>query len=207
MKKYILGIGAGLALLFLSLVGSGFYFNRVMNLPTGSMANTILPGEKFLVSGFYSEINRGDIMVFKFPPDPKISYIKRVIGLPGETIQIRGQKVFINNQELFEKRVTCEMNYQDEKAPLKEISIEGVGTYSTHHNKDNDPDDSTNSEMKYGVHEPLKIPSGEYFMMGDSRDNSLDSRYWGTVKAKAIEYKAKIIVSSPDDLRLFTDLK
>ena len=67
-------------------------------------------------------------MVFKYPLDPKINYIKRVIGLPGETIQIRGQKVFINDQELFEKRVLDEMNYRDEKAPLKEISSEGVGT-------------------------------------------------------------------------------
>jgi signal peptidase I len=207
MKKIFLGIGVSLALLFLGLVGSGFYFNRIMYLPTGAMSNTIIVGEHILVSGFFSEIRRGDIMIFKFPNDPKIKYCMRVIGLPNETIQIRGQKVYINDQELFEKRIICELSYEGNNRQLKEISVEGSGSYNTYHDKDKSTDDPIPSYIKYGVDQSFKIPAGEYFVMGDSRDNSLDSRSWGTVKTEAMLYKAKKIVSSPSDSRLFTDLK
>jgi signal peptidase I len=204
MKKYLLTVAAILSILFCLYILVGFVFNRVMSVPTGAMANTIIPGELILTSRFYSEIKRGDIMVFKYPGDPKIPYIKRVIGMPGETIQIRGQKVFINNQELQEKRIQCEL-LQDDKAPLREISTEGTGNYSTYHDKD--ADHAVSHQMKYGVNEPLKIPAGEYFVLGDSRENSLDSRYWGTVKANAMLFKARSILTSPVTSRSFTNLK
>ncbi len=205
MKKYLLTIAAILSILFCIFILVGFVFNRVMSVPTGAMANTIIPGELILTSRFYSEIKRGDIMVFKYPGDPKIPYIKRVIGMPGETIQIRGQKVFINDQELKEKRVQCEL-LQDDKAPLKEFSTEGTGNYSTYYDKNREPDDVSH-EMKYGVQAPFTIPAGEYFVLGDSRDNSLDSRFWGTVKADAMLFKARSILSSPVTSRFFTELK
>ena len=205
MKKYLLTIAAILSILFCIFILVGFVFNRVMSVPTGAMANTIIPGELILTSRFYSEIKRGDIMVFKYPGDPKIPYIKRVIGMPGETIQIRGQKVFINYQELKEKRVQCEL-LQDDKAPLKEFSTEGTGNYSTYYDKNREPDDVSH-EMKYGVQAPFTIPAGEYFVLGDSRDNSLDSRFWGTVKADAMLFKARSILSSPVTSRFFTELK
>ncbi len=178
MKKYILGVVVALVL-GVGLILSHLYFNRLVNLPTGGMSNTILPDEKVFSSGLYLEINRGDIMVFKYPKDPKINYIKRIVGMPGETIQIRGQKVFINDKELPEKRVLCELNYHDAKAPLKEISTEGTGSYNTYHDKEKLNNNSLNPEMKFAVDKPFQIPAGEYFVMGDSRDNSLDSRYWG----------------------------
>ena len=205
MKKYFLGVAVILSILFCLFVLVGFVFNRVLSVPTGAMANTIIPGENIVTSRFYSEIKRGDIMVFKFPGDPKIPYIKRVIGMPGESIQIRGQKVFINNQELQEKRVQCEI-LQDDKAPLKEFSTDGTGIYSTYHDKNRELGYASHG-MKYGVQEPFTIPAGEYFVLGDSRDNSLDSRYWGTVKADAMLFKARSIFSSPVDSRNFTDLK
>ncbi len=205
MKKYLFGLGGILLLFFCVFVLVGFVFNRVLSVPTGAMANTIIPGEHIVTSRFYSEIKRGDIMVFKYPGDPKIPYIKRVIGMPGETILIRGQKVFINNQELQEKRVQCEI-LQDDKAPLKEFSTEGTGNYSTYYDKNREPDYASHGK-KYGVKEPFTIPAGEYFVMGDSRDNSLDSRYWGTVKTDAMLFKAKSIFSSPVVSRNLTELK
>ena len=207
MRKYVIGVIGLIALIIFGIVVTGFYFNRILNMPTGSMSNTIIPGEKILVSGFFSQINRGDIMVFKFPKDPKIKYCMRVIGLSGETIEIRGQKVFINNQELIEKRVQTESSYLDDNSPLREFSTEGTGSYNTYHNRVVATDDSLHHQMKFGVQEPFKILVGEYFVMGDSRDNSVDSRFWGTVKANAMQYKAKKIISSPDPIRDFSDLK
>ena len=205
MKKYFLGLFTILTLVFCVYVAVVFVFNRVMNVPTGGMANTIIPDELIVASRFYSEIKRGDIMVFRSPNEPKVPYIKRVIGMPGETILIRGRKVFINDKELREKRILCEL-LQDDKAPLKEFSTEGTGNYSTYYDKNREPDDVSH-EMKYGVQAPFTIPAGEYFVLGDSRDNSLDSRFWGTVKADAMLFKARSILSSPVTSRFFTELK
>lgn len=144
-------------------------------------------------------------MIFKFPADTKIKYCMRVIGLLGEVIQVKGQKVYINNAELSEKRIHCEMDYQDLKAPLKEISAEGSSSYSTYHFSTDE--NASSRQMKFGVNEPYSIPAGEYFVLGDSRDNSLDSRFWGTVKAEAMLFKAIKIISSPDSARNFSDLK
>ncbi|MGH9753612.1 MAG: signal peptidase I [Blastocatellia bacterium] len=88
------------AALFLALAGVGTYFliyHRVVLVPTGAMANTIIPGDRVLCSTHVAEINRGDIVIFKLPTDPKVMYVKRVIGLPGETIQVKGRSVFINS--------------------------------------------------------------------------------------------------------------
>jgi signal peptidase I len=207
MKKYFLGALILLGLAFVGLIVTGFYFNRIMHLPTPGMSNTILVGEQILCTGVFSNINRGDIMIFKYPKDPKINYCMRVIGLPGETIQIRGQKVFINNKELQELRVQCEPSYLDDKSPLREFSTEGSGTYSTYHDRRIKVDDSTIQHMKFGIDAAFQIPAEEYFMMGDSRDNSEDSRYWGTVKTDFMQYKARKIISSPDPIRNFSDLK
>src|SRR5215510_1693106 len=95
------------AALFLALAGIGTYFliyYRIVHVPTGGMANTIIPGDRVLCRTHVGEIKRGDIVIFKLPTDPKVMYVKRVIGLPEETIQVKGHRVFINGKELPEER-------------------------------------------------------------------------------------------------------
>lgn len=113
--------------------------------PTGSMKNTIYPNNKLIASRL-SYINKAperfDIIVFKYPDNEKESFIKRIIGLPGETIEIIDGKVYINNK----------------KIPLSEPYI--------------------TSETPLGNFGPYKIPKNHYFVLGDNRNDSKDSRYW-----------------------------
>jgi signal peptidase I len=165
------------------LTGIFFYGFRVMSLPAGSMANTILPGEKVAATKFYYEIKRGDIIVFKWPKDPNVLYLKRVIGLPGETIEVRGRKVLINTQELPEKRVKVRIspNWFDSHRPLTELAEEGTGSYRVFYSDRtwDSGEDLIILEARYATNGPFQIPTDHYFMLGDCRDNSQDSRFWG----------------------------
>lgn len=186
---------------------------RIVKLPTGSMANTIVPGESVLCLMNGSEIRRGQIVLFKLPTDPKILYLKRVIGLPGDLIQVRGAKVFINGQEFPEARTYIELTNNNGAQP--ELSFnrsEGDGPYRVYYERREADDSPVSGEMgmKYGVTEALQIPSDRYFVMGDCRDNSLDSRYWGTVPRANIIGRALMIVATNDPKRqskLFEPLK
>ena len=117
------------------------------NIPTGSMEKTIMTGDKLFVyrlSYVFRKPKRFDIAVFKFPdapPDHDILYIKRIIGLPGEKIEIKDGRVYIN----------------DSQTPLKDDFVK---------------------EEPLGDYGPYYVPEGSYFMLGDNRNNSLDSRFW-----------------------------
>ena len=171
-----------------------FLFFRIVSVPGGSMANTIIPGDRVLCSIRATQVERGDLIIFKYPPDPRAQYIMRVVGLSGETIQLRGTRVFINSRELPEARTFVELS--DVKGSLKEISSEGEGKYRVYYGKRESDDVNFFSGQKYALSEPFLIPQGQYFVLGDSRDNSFDSRYWGTVPRELITGKALMIVSS-----------
>lgn len=177
---------------------------RSVNVPTGSMENTIHAGDFLLVNKFifgpdegtlatsktpinlnldalipHRPIRRGDIIVFKYPPDPTQNYVKRVIGLPGETIEIRGKRILINKQELPELRTLVEQDPND-KGRLIEQTTEPnpAARYKVFY------EDEFAYELDrqvFGLGQPYKIPDNCYFAMGDNRDNSLDSRVWGPV--------------------------
>lgn len=140
-----IGIAFVLALIITTFIVQGFV------IPTGSMETTIMPHDRVFVNKFiyhFTEPQRGDIIVFKYPVDPSKDYVKRLIGLPGETVEMRNGIVYINNK------------------PLDE-------TYLTRPSSGN-----------YG---PITVEKGHYFMMGDNRDNSEDSRYWGLLPEKNIK--------------------
>lgn len=200
MAKKLLLIGLILAVVaFGAAIVAYFLPFRVFQIPSGSMANTIVPGERVLCVMSVGEVKRGDIVVFKFPQDPKVNYIQRIVGLPGETIQISGTKVLINGQELQEARTFVEL--ENKKGALREFNAEGEGSYRVYYEK-RDPAAALGLPIaKFAVEEPFQIPTGHYFILGDCRDNSLDSRYWGTLPRDLIIGKALMIVATEDQSR------
>ncbi|MCI0420661.1 MAG: signal peptidase I [Acidobacteria bacterium] len=179
--------------LVFSLIFVFFFTNfiaQATQVPTESMKPTILVGDHFFLDKFAfpanypqfvskvlpaREIDRGDIVAFKSPGDPKVPFIKRVIGLPGETLEIRDKTVYINGKEL-------EESYKHFIDP--NVYERGSGIPSDYIVRDN-----------FG---PKVIPPNSYFMMGDNRDNSNDSRYWGVVDGKSVIGKPLFIYWSYD---------
>jgi signal peptidase I len=161
---------------------------QAFKIPTGSMENNLLIGDHLLVNKFVfaptataledmllpiDPIERGDIIVFKYPEDPERDFIKRVIGLPGETLELRNKKVFINGVMLDEPYVQYLFEPSDEE-PAFDFDV----------------------RVTYG---PVTVPDGQYFMMGDNRDNSQDSRYWGFMPGEYIKGKALFVYFSLSD--------
>jgi len=164
---------------------------QAFKIPTGSMENNLLIGDHLLVNKFVfaptmtrlermllpiDPVRRGDILVFKYPQDPERDFIKRVIGLPGETLEVRNKKVYINGKPLEEKYVHF-IFPPEERAP-GDVSFD------------------VSDKRDYG---PVTVPERHYFMMGDNRDNSEDSRYWGFMPADYIKGKALFVYFSFTD--------
>jgi signal peptidase I len=157
---------------------------QAFKIPTGSMENNLLIGDHLLVNKFIfgptplaigravlpvRPIHRGDIVVFKYPDEPDRDFIKRVIGLPGETIELKNKQVYVNG---------------------KPIDEQGYVHFLT-------PPSSAYQEVtSYDVRErfgPVTVPDNKYFVMGDNRDNSQDSRYWGFLPREYVKGKALLI--------------
>lgn len=233
--------------LIMALFGMTFIVQAV-KVPTGSMKNTIWIQDHLLVNKFIfgpdrwnipilpgREIRRGDIVVFKFPKTPETNFVKRVIGLPGDTVEydFSTNSVYINGQPLPERRVFVESQYNDDPSPLVEQQSDpdGQGAQWTAYYYQNDHESvaSTYSEdgAKYATRQPFKVPvkgdpvtdeirsdpqmqriydanndglydTDQYFCMGDNRDNSLDSRFWGTVPRSSIVGRAMFVYWSID---------
>ncbi len=170
---------------------------QAFKIPSGSMEDTLLVGDHILVSKFayglqvpkpamisifgvrvpffethlvraWGSLHRGDIIVFRFPGDRSKDYIKRVIGLPGDTVEVRERVVYVNGR------------------PLNEH-------YAVH--KGNLYGNDTSAGDNFG---PYTVPDGRVFVMGDNRENSYDSRFWGTLPMSDIKGKAFIIYFSWD---------
>ena len=207
------------------------FIGRAVGVPTGSMENTINIGDHFLIDKFIfapgshpfflpqREIRRGDIIVFKYPGDRynpgrdeaskvtpyKDYFIKRVIGLPGETIEVRGANVYINNQLLPEHRVTTRQGIND-KAALEIMNVPPRGqepytVYYSERTMGSPPDISEKPPdiFHFAVEKPYTIPPNNYFVMGDNRDDSADSRAWGTVQADLVIGRALFVFWSYDE--------
>ena len=218
--------------LIMAIFGMTFILQAV-TVPTGSMQNTILIGDYLLVNKFIfapsgnpvpflpqRDIKRGDIIVFKYPGnrvhpekdserDPptvpyQINYVKRVVALPGETVEFRNNQVFINGKLLPEHRI---------------IGVsKGDAALETHEFEPRQPDQNYNvyyseDTMEYvqagrslprtGLEfavpgKPMVVPENQFFVMGDSRDNSEDSRYWGFVPRELVIGQAMFVYWSCD---------
>ena len=208
----------------MALFGMTFIVQAV-KVPTGSMENTITIGDHLLVNKFIfapgeslpflpqREIKQGDIIVFKYPgnrydpkrddrPDNKpitTNYVKRVIGLPGDHIQMNGRNVIVNGKTLPEHRVEAIDN--NDKAPLKIVkaSARKPGeTYDVYYNPDFVEEDYPIFKFA-GDGKEIVVPRGNYFVMGDNRNNSEDSRYWGFVPRDLVIGRAMFVYWSYDE--------
>ena len=200
----VLSLGSvGVATLLVTLV-------KAVRVPTGSMANTIVPGDHLIVIKYLGEIGRGDIVVFKFPRDQSVQYVGRVVGLPQETIEVRERSVYINGSEIPEEKVTVKFDEVTD-SPLEEISSEGSGPYRVFYwprdeaTASRQPNDY--SEATFGTAGPFQIPEGQYFLMGDNRDNSYDSRFYGTVARELIWGESTLVYWSAYDGRILKRLR
>ncbi len=175
---------------------------QAFKIPTGSMEPNLLIGDHLLVNKFVfaptvsraeravlpsADIRRGDIVVFKYPEDPERDFIKRVIGLSGETIELRDRRILVNGRAI------------DEPYSHYLQLPQGVTAGES-------PQDDV--RVRYG---PVLVPAGSVFVMGDNRDNSQDSRYWGFLPKDNIKGKALMIYwsfdSSEGGLNLFTQTR
>ncbi|OCL27057.1 signal peptidase I [Orenia metallireducens] len=164
-KEYLQSIIVALLISFfiITFVVQAFY------IPSGSMLPTLKPGDRIFANKFiyrFREPKRQEIIVFKWPVNPKRRFIKRLIGLPGDEVKIVEGQVYINDKPL-EEDYTLERSYTD----FPEV----------------------------------KVPKGHYFMLGDNRNNSEDSRFWGFVPRKNILGKAFVIFWPLDRMGLIRE--
>jgi signal peptidase I len=165
---------------------------QAFKIPTGSMENNLLIGDHLLVNKFVfaptvtglerallpiDPIRRGDIIVFKYPEDPERDFIKRTIGLPGETIEMRNKTIYVDGVALDEPYVRY----------LFPVEESGPGAFDLA---------VGDKQRNYG---PVVVPDGHYFMMGDNRDNSQDSRWWGFLPREYVKGKALFVYFSFGD--------
>ena len=196
-----IGVAVAVALLLRAFVVEAF------QIPSGSMIPTLEVGDHIFVSKFsyglsipftdtkimqYGEPKRGDVIVFKFPVDHSTDYIKRVVGLPGDTVEVRQGQLYVNGNEIHRERVPRSLPLQRD--------IDGgrrrtTTTASTGWRRSGSKVHDTILEPSHPAadHPRLVVPAGEVFVMGDNRDNSYDSRKWGTVKMNLIKGRALII--------------
>ncbi len=187
------GEAFGIALILALIIRT--FFIQAYKIPSGSMEPTLLIGDHILVNkliyglrlpdsffgitipgipwGQYvfplESIHRGDVVVFVFPPDPTKDFIKRVIGVAGDTVQVKDGKVFLNGSAMPDSHAHFEVSAQ-ERSPVS-------------------PRDN------FG---PVTVPAGKLLMMGDNRDRSYDGRFWGFVDANQVEGRAIVIYWSWD---------
>ncbi len=224
--------------LIMAIFGMTFVLQAV-TVPTGSMQNTILIGDYLLVNKFVfapngnpipflpqREIKQGDIIVFKYPGNKvhpqndksrgiipyQINYVKRVIGLPGDTVEFRNNQVFINGNLLPEHRITADTPRDkngdyDEQAALQVKSEEprtDDEKYDVYYSEQTMKLAQSGKMMQregyeFGVPgKPSVVPPNSYFVMGDSRDNSEDSRFWGFVPGELVIGRAMFVYWSCD---------
>ena len=214
--------------LVMAIFGMTFILQAV-TVPTGSMQNTILVGDYLLVNKFIfspgggslpflpqREIQRGDIIVFKYPgnkvrPDMdasrrppikpyQINYVKRVIGLPGETVEFKNNQVFINGEVLLEHRVIGDSD--DDQSALETREVEDrrpEEKWDVYYSEDRTDAIRQARAYEFAVPgKPMVVPENNYFVMGDSRNNSEDSRYWGFVPRELVIGRAMFVYWSCD---------
>ena len=207
----------------MALFGMTFIVQAV-KVPTGSMQNTITIGDHLLVNKFIfapgkslpflpqREIKRGDIIVFKYPGnpyDPKrddrpdnrpilTNYVKRVIGIPGDRIKIQGNNVIVNGEIVPEHHITATDHNRKDPLEINNNPERKPGELYDVYYRPGPPDDDQGYDAFQGKDE-IVVPEASYFVMGDNRNNSEDSRYWGFVPRDLVIGRAMFVYWSYDE--------
>jgi len=189
-KPWLQEVGEALLVALIFALFARTWMVQAFKIPTGSMEENLLVGDHILVNKFVygpaldrlertllpeRPIRRGDIVVFKYPEDPSRDFIKRCVGLPGDEVDLRDKVLYINS-----RRVEEPYTYFTDPTTYPE------SPFVPEHYRDRD---------NFG---PFVVPPGQYFCMGDNRDNSHDSRFWGTVPATYVRGRALLVYWSVD---------
>jgi signal peptidase I len=215
MQPWWLDWTAGLFPVIITVFLLRSFLFEPFKIPSGSMIPTLLVGDLILVNKFTyglrlpvlntkitegNKPQRGDVMVFRYPPKPSLDYIKRVVGVPGDTVAYLNKRLTINGVV---QPTTAVPEFFDEDSMRYFKQYEEVLGDVTHRLlNDADRPAYVPGADKFPGHEgcsytiegvTCKVPEGQYFMMGDNRDNSMDSRYWGFVPERNIVGKAVFV--------------
>ncbi|WP_321476999.1 signal peptidase I [uncultured Paludibaculum sp.] len=183
IRRSLLLVGAAMAVLFLATP----FVARAFVVPTESMASTLLVGDHLFVGVHSAQPVHGSLITFRSPADPRQTFIKRVVGLPGDRIRLINKVLYRNGEAVNEGYAEHRIQYVDQF-------------------RDNFPS-ATNLELpesgrqmlaEHRVGDEIVIPAGHYFVLGDNRDNSLDSRYFGFVPQAALQGEPLFIYWSKD---------
>ena len=225
MQPWWLDWTAGLFPVILAVFVLRSFLFEPFKIPSGSMIPTLLVGDLILVNKFHyglrlpvintkitegNKPQRGDVMVFRYPPKPSLDYIKRVVGIPGDEVAYLNKSLTVNGKPV-PKAALPEFFDDDAMRYFKQFEETVEGRRYRLLNDDSRPafvpgaeDFQFKQNCRYSIEGVVcKVPEGHYFMMGDNRDNSLDSRYWGFVPDRNIVGKAFFIWMNFGNIRRF----
>lgn len=193
----------GMALILFLIIRT--FLIEAFQIPSGSMERTLLAGDFLFVNkavygaqipgtnarlpGFDTP-SRGDVIVFEYPKDPTLNYVKRVIGAPGDRVEMRAGQVYLNDVALDEP-------YVQRIDPLHD-NFETEFNWQRGFLVDRTAEQRRGYRPTRDTWGPLRVPGGKYFVLGDNRDNSADSRYWGFVDASAVKGRPLVVYFSYD---------
>ena len=216
MQPWWLDWTAGLFPVILAVFLLRSFLFEPFKIPSGSMIPTLLVGDLILVNKFHygvrlpvinkkiianNDPKRGDVMVFRYPKDTSVDYIKRVVGVPGDEITFREQRLYVNGQPAPLEAMPPPGFYNEDSLRYESSFTEKLGDVehrillNPQSQPYYGPDDKINfpfrENCRYSAEGvSCKVPPGHYFMMGDNRDNSQDSRFWGFVPDENVVGKA-----------------
>ena len=171
-------------------------FVRLYSLPTGSMEPTLLLGDHLVALRSHSTVHSGDIVIFRFPPDPQQTYVKRVAGIAGDRVKILNRMLFVNGKKLSEPYAKFATSYADsykDNFPSEPNAMVYPGALDmlAHHVRNGE----------------VIVPQGALFVLGDNREMSLDSRYWGFVPMTNVIGQPLFVYLSKDPGRIMARIR